>query len=277
MNYTLSYTSNAGSVTFGFDSGIIISRFDTFGGIDTDFETAQNASGYGDKVESMRVRPVNITVSGSIVGDSAEKRNALYRAFVPMQAGKLLFNGQWYMDVYVKKSPNIERYDRNPAFSMMLYAPVPYWRNVGGTASRICGVDPLFSFPVTWGSPIRFSEAFGGRVNVPNDGDAPCPWEMTMTARSEITNPTVTKIATGEFVRVNTTLQEGQQLILSTIGDEMNAVVAHPDGTEVNLFDRIDIDSTRFALTQGDNVLEVTPNSNDLSAVILYYKMLAGV
>lgn len=277
MNYSLVYTSNAGSIDFGFESGIVIEQFDAFGGVDTEFTTAANASGYGDKVESTKVRSMNITVSGTIIGKASEKRERMYRVISPMQPAKLLFNGQWYMDVFVKKSPTIEPYSLNAGFSFMLYAPVPYWKNSGGTSVVLNGIIPQFSFPITWGEPLQFSTLRSGTANVLNDGDAPSAWELSIVAGTEVVNPTVTKVATNEFIRINTTLAAGQQLLLSTVGDEMNVVVVHSDGTEVSLYDAIDIDSTRFALTVGDNVLSVTPADDRNLCTITFYKLLSGV
>ena len=277
MNYSLVYTSQAGSIDFSFDSGFVVETFDAFGGLDTEFTTAANANGYGDKVESYKVRPMNITVSGTIVGRATEKRQMMYRAFAPMQPAKLVFDGQWYMDVFLKKSPTIEPFSLNPKFSFMLYAPVPYWRNSGGTTAVLNGVSGLFSFPVLWGDGIQFSTMRSGTANVINDGDAPCAWEMSIVAGEKMVNPTVTKTATGEFIRVNTTITAGQQLLLSTTGDEMNATVIHEDGTAVSLFDAIDIDSTRFALTVGDNMLTITPESEKALTTVTYSKMLTGV
>lgn len=277
MNYSLIYTSSAGSIDFSFDTGFVIEQFDAFGGVDTEFTTAANANGYGDKVESYKVRPINITASGTIIGKASEKRERMYRVISPMQPAKLLFNGQWYMDVFVKKSPTIEPYSLNPKFSFMLYAPVPYWKNSGGTSVMLNGVTPLFTFPLRWGEPLQFSTIDGGVTNVINDGDAPAAWELSIVAGERLTNPMITKVATNEFIRVNTTLEAGQKLLLSTIGDETNVVVVHEDGTEVSLYDALDINSTRFALTVGDNVLNVSPASGRRICTITFFKLLSGV
>ena len=53
---------------------------------------------------------------------------------------------------------------------------------------------------LTFGFCDQFSNIINGTVNVVNDGDAPCSWELTVTALGTLENPCITKKATGEFL-----------------------------------------------------------------------------
>lgn len=277
MNYTLVYTSAAGSIEFSIDSGFVVETFDSPYAVDVEFATAKGSQTYGVKVESQQAMPKTISISGTILGDAREKRKKLLRVLAPMQPGKLQFNGQHFMNVYPKQSPTVERYDTNPRFSFMLYAPVPFWHNSGGTSTQMYGVEGLFSFPWDWGSTFQFSSIRNGTVNVVNDGDAPCTWELTVVALGDVENPCITKTRTGEFVRVNVSLTAGQKLLVSTVDDEMTVVKADEEGNEVDIFNSLDIDSTRFLLDVGDNLLDFTPASESVKATVNFYKNYVGV
>lgn len=277
MNYTLVYTSAAGNIEFSIDSGFVIEQFESPYAVDVDFATAKGSQTYGVKVESQQVMPKTISITGTILGDAREKRLKMLRVLAPMQPGTLQFNGQHFMNVYPKQSPAVERYNHNPRFSFMLYAPVPFWHNSGGTSSLMHSVDGMFSFPWDWGSEFRFSTVRNGAVNIANDGDAPCAWEMTVLALDTVQNPCITKVSTGDFVRVNVTLTAGQKLYISTVDDELMVVKADENGNEVDIFNTLDIDSARFLLDVGDNPLEFTPATGAARATLNYYKNYVGV
>lgn len=277
MNYTLVYTSPSGSVEFSLDSGIVIEKFDSPGKMDVEFTTSTGSKNYGVKVESQRVQPRTLTITGTIIGDAREKKKKLVHVLAPMQMGTLQYNGEYYMSVYPKQSPVIESRHINPRFSFMLYAPMPYWRNSGGTSAPMYGVEGLFSFPWNWGSEFQFSGIRKGTVNVVNDGDAPCTWELTVIATGEVQNPRITKKSTEEYVQVNVTLTDGQKLIVSTDDDEMTVLMVDENGTESNVFSYLDIESSSFYLDVGDNLLDFTPHTDNVQATIHFRKNYAGV
>lgn len=277
MNYTLVYTSAAGNIEFSIDSGFVVETFDSPYAVDVDFATAKGSQTYGVKVESQQAMPKTISITGTILGDAREKRKKMLRVMAPMQPGKLQFNGQHFMNVYPKQSPTVERYNNNPRFSFMLYAPVPFWHNSGGTNTPLYGAEGMFSFPWDWGSEFQFSTVRNGTANVVNDGDVPCAWELTVVALGTVQNPCITKVSTGEFVRVNVTLSSGEKLYVSTVDDEMMVVKADANGNEVDIFNSLDIDSARFLLDVGDNLIDFTPATGTAQATVNFYKNYVGV
>lgn len=277
MNYTLVYTSPAGSVEFSLDSGYVIETFDSPYKMEVDFTTSTGSKSYGVKVESQRVQPRTMVITGTILGYAQEKKKKLVHVLAPMQMGKLQFNGKYEMTVYPKQSPVVESKNLNPRFSFMLYAPMPYWHNSGGTSVPLYGVEGLFSFPWDWGSEFQFSSIRKGTVNVVNEGDAPCTWELTVVAIGEVKNPRLTKTRTEEYVQVNVTLSAGQKLFISTVDDEMSIILADKDGNETNVFSYLDIGSSSFYLDVGDNLLDFTPASDAVQATINFYQNYSGV
>lgn len=277
MTYTLVYTSPAGSFEFSLESGNWVERFNSPSAVSVAFSVAKGSQKYGARIEDQKVSPANISIEGTIMGDSTERRRKMQRVFAPMQKGILTFNGEYFMEVYPKESVMLERFVRNPRFNVSLYAPDPYWHNLGGTTTPLYGAEAMFSFPWTYGAPIQFSTASNGTVNVRNDSDAPSLWELEMLATGTVTNPRITKTHTGEFLQVNTTFNEGEKLFVSTTGEEITLYKVNADGSEVDIFNKLDIESTKFMLDVGDNMIEFAPTDGTAQATLHFYKNFAGV
>lgn len=277
MNYTLVYTSAAGSFDFSIASGNIVEHFNSPSAVNVSFAVAKGSKKYGARLEDQKVSPGNVAIDGVLMGDSTERRQKMLRVFAPMQPGVLQFNGQYFMNVYPKNSIIIERYTHNPRFDISLYAPDPYWHNTGGTSKPLFGIDSLFSFPWEYGAPVQFSGANYGTLNVLNDGDAPTYWELEMIANSTVTNPRVTKTATGEYLQVNATFNAGEKLFVSTAGEEITLYKVTADGTEVDIFNSLDIESTKFWLDVGDNLIGFSPSDGSAAATMTFFKNFAGV
>ena len=276
MNYTLVYTSAHGSVEFSLESGIIVESFDAPDKIAVGISTTTGASRYGVRVDDQKVQGKNMVISGTISGPSADRKRLLQHVIAPMQRGVLQYNGKWFMEVYPKQTPAVERYDSNARFAFTLFAPMPFWRGIAGITVPLIAYEKAFSFPWDWSRPFQFSSAADAYVNVPNNGDAPCPWTVSVEAAGEITNVRIIKVLTGEYVQVNTTLTSGQRLVISTEDDEMSVTIVHTDGTEWDAFSLVEIGSAAFKLDVGDNPLFVTPSDN-ATATIQFYEHYAGV
>lgn len=274
--YTLEYKSEAGSIVFSVTSGFVIEEFDSPYAIGVDFTTSTGSKSYGVKVENQRVQPKTITISGTIIGYAKNKRQDLVHVIAPMQEGTLVFNGQHSMHVYPKSSPTVERFDYNPRFSFMLYVPMPYWQSVEERTASTNDHNAAFSFPWDWGSTFRFSKISGETFDATNSGDAPCTWTLEVEASGEVVNPMLTKTETGEFVRVNITLTEGQKLIVTTDQDEMQVMLVDADGRKTDAFSYLDVDSTSFYLDVGENPMAFAPMENAL-ATVHYFENFAGV
>lgn len=274
--YTLEYRSEAGSIVFSVTSGFVIEEFDSPYALGVEFTTSTGSKSYGVKVENQRVQPKTITISGTIIGYAHDKRKALVHAIAPMQEGTLVFNGERSLKVFPKQSPVVEAKNLNPRFSFMLYVPMPYWQSVEERTASTNDHNAAFSFPWDWGSTFRFSKISGETFDATNNGDAPCTWTLEVEASGEVVNPMLTKTETGEFVRVNITLTEGQKLIVTTDQDEMQVMLVDVDGRKTDAFSYLDVDSTSFYLDVGENQMAFAPMENAL-ATVHYFENFAGV
>ena len=157
-----------------------------------------------------------------------------------------------------------------------LTAPFPYWRSPEVTTEPLAAFLPRFRFPFRF--PVVFGER-GSQATLYNDGDVPCPIEIEFNGPAQL--PIVRNVTTGEFIRIEKSLNVGEKLIINTShGRERKVIVDKGNGEIENAFHYIDIwESTLFQLAVGENVIEYDAVASGGQAVvrISYRKLYAGV
>lgn len=282
MRYKLVFSNDIGSVEFSIQSGVIISQLTSFGAQRVTFNTTKSNREIGEKLEHQNVNPKTITIRGNILGASDAVREQMKHVIAPLSTGKLIYEDTYEIDVYVQTSPDIERYESNAKFSFSLYAPYPYWHKKDKQNTTLVGLKPLFSFPwnISDPNPFAFSEYVEiGYVNVQNTGEAPAYWTVTFLALDEVTNPRVYNMVTGKYVKVLKTIGTGEQVIISTEGEELTVTCVGADGVKTDGFKYLDIESEPFKLAVGDNYIKTDADSNTaaLRASISYRPAFVGV
>ncbi|MGN7409972.1 phage tail family protein [Sporosarcina sp. SAFN-010] len=137
----------------------------------------------------------------------------------------------------------------------------PFWKTAVDTVEQLV----TFSGGLTF--PLRLPTIFGNQDSqaksriVVNNGDSPTPIEITFegpaTTPIRIDNET-----TGEFIEVNQSLLEGEQLWISTAFGRKRVEKILADGKRINAFHHILVDptgagpsSTFFQLQPGNNLM----------------------
>lgn len=279
----LVYENDIGSVTFNAGSpGAYIEKVTSYGAQNVEFQTTKSNREIGEVLQHQNVSPKTITLKGSINGKSDGLREQLNHVIAPLAKGRLIYNDEYEMEVYVKASPDIDRQPYGAKFSFSLYAPFPYWREKEQKNQMLVGYTPEFMFP--WNlsdpSPFYFSRAAQvGYVTVANEGEAPADWTVTFTALSTVKNPYAQDIDTGEKVRVLKTLSAGESVTISTEGEELAVTLTAADGTMADGFEYLDIDSVPFRLSLGENHIktDAEEGGEGLRASISFRPAYAGV
>ena len=91
--------------------------------------------------------------------------------------------------------------------------------------------------------------------------------------------PTVSKIVTGEYKKLNKEMLPGESAIISTVDGSRGCTYRQSDGTEVNGFRWLDYDSDLWmTLDPGDNVLRLTADEGreNLTATVTAPKGVAA-
>lgn len=282
MNYSLKYENDIGSVDFSIASGFVVEQATSYGAQNIDFETTRSNREIGETLQHQSVNPKTLTIRGTLLGDCAAARDQMNHVLAPLARGRLIYNNTRSMEVYVKTSPDIERYSANARFSVSFYAPFPYWRDAVRKNKVLVGYEPQFMFPWNISDPEPFylsKAAQVGYVTVTNEGEAPVGWTISFLALSAVKNPFVQSIDTGEIVKVLKTMTENETLTISTEGEELTVTLTAADGTETDGFEFLDIDSVPFRLSLGENHIktDAEEGGEGLRASISFRPAYAGV
>ena len=282
MNYGLRYENDIGSIDFSIASEVVIEQASSYGGQNVNFQTTQSNREIGEVLQHQSVSPKTLTIRGTLLGESAAAKKQMIHVLAPLAKGRLIYNDAYEMEVYVKASPDIERYSANARFTFSLYAPFPYWRDKSKESQVLVGYTPEFMFPwnISDPNPFYFSKtAQVGYVTVNNDGEAPADWTISFYAVSTVKNPYAQSLDTGEKVRVLKALSAGETLTVSTEGEELTVTLTAADGTVSDGFEYLDIDSVPFRLALGENHIKTDADEGGtgLRASISFRPAFAGV
>lgn len=282
MNYSLRYENDIGSVDFSVASGFVVEQATSYGAQNVDFDTTRSNREIGETLQHQSVSPKTLTIRGTLLGDCAAARDQMNHVLAPLAKGRLIYNNTSSMEVYVKTSPDIERYSANARFSVSFYAPFPYWVEKDKVNQVLVGYEPQFMFPWNISDPNPFymsKLAQVGYVTVANEGEAPVGWTISFLALSAVKNPFVQSIDTGETVKVLKTVAENETLTISTEGEELSVTLTAADGTETDGFEFLDIDSVPFRLSLGENHIKTDAEEGGagLRASISFRPAYAGV
>lgn len=266
-----------------FDFGVFNNNvFDIEGlsGLSVNLGTSQGAGQIGETVETKSINGQFLTIKGVIFQDIVQGKNALKRAFSAFASGKLLFNGKYYIYVYVQETPTISPIKNNGTFMLRLFAPFPFFKRIEESAFYIGKITPKFSFPVNYETPhsfgVKSSEKY---INIINSGDNQTPFIVDLTTAGTSSNITITNISTFEFLKLNGVLSAGQRLIIYRDNrNQLKAELADGDKT-IDVLAWIDEGSTLYELKVGDNLILATDDEggDNLTAQIRFNEVVGAV
>ena len=239
--------------------------------VEVSIGTSQGFSQVGETVETLSVSGRPIDVTGKLLGNIVERKNALRNVCAPFSTGRLIFNDAHYIRVWVKSPPSFSAVKNNGLFRMQFYAPFPYFSALSETRLVIGGVTPMFRLPINYSKPHRFGSKSTERfVNVWNSGDVKIPFRMVMRSEGVSTNPTVTNLNTFAFLKFNGTIYPGEYI--TVYRDNSNALRAElTQGDAVtDIIDWLDDGSALFELDPGDNLISYSDEQNGAGLLVSF-------
>lgn len=229
---------------------------DVSASVQTQTAPFQDGGTYVDSMLQIRPLALNVTIHSSTQEELINLRQLFSSVFNPkLGLGKLVYSkGNTVREIEatveniimpVGKENNGMRFQRSV---VNLLCPTAFFEDVNVENYKLEDFVGSFKFPFTL--PTRFSTRGDSKV-LANYGDVPTPIEVEF--RGPVTNPVITNESTGEFIRINRAIPVGYKLILDTSFGNKRVEIIAPDGTTMNGFHFIDLQSTFFALDTGDN------------------------
>lgn len=177
---------------------------------------------------------------------------------------------------YVESSPDFkERIAHCGVADVTLKCSNPYFLDEKDTKRKLKYFEGGLAFPITF--VTKFAEAGYSKI-INNVGDVEVPVILEYIGAAE--NPIITNETTGEYIKVNRTLEEGQKLVINTAEGEETVDIVSADGTKTNVFNWIDPLTTFFKLIQGENKITYSADNEvnqDVIVNVIYANKYVGV
>lgn len=247
-------------------------------GIDSpnyDMAITNNRVEDGSRVDNIKATSRTIVIEGEYKGNGMEEeRKRLLSFFNIHNEGKMILalgNNKKTINYNVQsfKAPIINLYTPMK-FLLVLYCPNPYWEDISINDIEMVSWVGGLTFPLVL--PTQFAMAGEKIINIINNGDVETPIALEISGKA--TNPRIENTLTGEYIKVISTLQVEDKMIITTgFGNK------RVEQNGVNVFNYIDLESTFFSLGIGDNILEFTTDDiNDNANIkISYFNRYVGV
>lgn len=236
-------------------------------------QTEQNINAPGATLRKRKILPRPIDIEFEYRGeDKSGARQRLIRFFSPFRSGILIVNYlgiERQIEYEVSSAPKfnnkniylplkclIELKCMNPFFkeNIQIGEKISTWIN---------GLRFKFSLP------FKLKERGETKKVIVNEGHVETPVEIEF--HGPASNPKVTNLTTGEFIRVKKELTSDDVLYINTAFRQKKVEIIK-NGIREDAFDYIDLASSFFSLQVGDNVIEYsTENGLDPASVEIYY------
>ena len=300
---TIELTCNGKTLKMGPGEDIDIKLVTGLESSELDISTSDNALVDGASVDGKKIkpRPIHIEASFRSNKNNPENRAKVIQFFNPKYTGKALITNmgvsrsiEYELEGWTFAT--IRNMDNKLGILVDLLCPDPYMLNVDNFGKNMANISALFAFPwrmlstrMTSGKLDYPDKArgmlLGGmtmgyrtlyrEVVLANDGDVPTGVQIQFVAtRGPVTNPKITNTGTGQYMRVNVAMQQGDILLIDT-NDRHQVITLNG----VNYYQHIDRKSEPFKLAVGDNYLEYDADENytNLDVNLFYTPKYLGV
>lgn len=263
-----------------------------------EISTTDNALVDGSTVDGKRIknRPIHLEATLRDDKNNEANRQRIIKFFNPKYTGKLTVN-------YSGMQRNIEYELEGWTFATKsnvheqlsvvvdLMCPDPFLKNIDNFGQNMADISRHLTFPwrvvkkketvpapykgLALPGQIAGYRTLTREVYLPNDGDVPTGVQIQfIAARGPCTNPMITLVGTGQFVRVKVAMAKGDILMVDT--NKRHQVI---ELNGVNIYQRIDRLSEPFELAVGSNYLEYDADENytNLNVRLFYTPLYLGV
>ena len=278
--YNVVFENDNGSKYYFGINGTTIFDMDLGDGVSVNIGTSQGFSQVGETLQSRNVSGRTISVKGAVYGNIQERKRTMRNVFSPFSCGRLVFENQYYIRVYVKSSPTFSTIKNDGKFTMRFFAPYPFFKSVDEKNVEIGSIRPLFSFPVNYATPHKFGEKGSARYkNVYNDSDVNIPFSLHLFSSGTSTNPVIANLQTFKILKLNGTLNAGAFIDIYRNDDNVLQAIMTSDGVQSDVINWIDKSSELFELDAGDNLISATDDEGgaSLTAKINYNSVVVAV
>lgn len=218
--------------------------------------------------EKLRYKDIDTFVYNKIL----EKKRNLNRIVDPNQTMRLMI-GEYYIEGKASKTVKwatkySENNDKFCKFQISLYCSNPMFKR-DSELVVLSGSLPAFKFPlIIPESGMIFGErrnyhAFG----ILNSGDVPVGAVFRIKSHGVVKGLTIQNATTGQFLRVNKTLQDEEEIIINTDASSARSIYGYIDGEELNYFKYWDYEGSWIQFPVGQSYLTYSLEEGNVQLV----------
>lgn len=206
-----------------------------------------------------------VIVTFAINGPAEENRLNLYKYLKIKKKHRLFYsNGSRdvYIDGYLESLP-IGIFDQKEIAQATFRCPDPYFKDVSSIAESFSYTTRLFEFPFAIEEPIPFSEySENNMITILNHGDVATGGIFTIQASGTVTNPKISSVNTGEYIEFDTSLSNGDILIINTIEKQKSVMIVR-SGIPANAINYLEAGSDFIQIEPGINDYYISAQSGE--------------
>lgn len=277
-------------ISFGNGSPFRITSIDGVSSNNVSITESNSTTFTGTKVSGVKVDSKDITIEGDLK-ESQYNRDTLIETVPPGELCKLFREDTekkqtLYLEGYATTTPIIQegaKVYQNWQFTF--HAPFPYWRSQEKSSTDFTTLVSNHRFPRSYSNTTPWKLAYHEYkplLTIQNHGDKPTGFLLRFEADADVKNPSLVNVKTEEHISFTAEggleLQTGDVVEVSTYENQCYCHLIRGEQIE-NIFYKLSYDSTFFQLSQGDNILRYSAETNEKSlfANVSFEEITVGV
>ncbi|MBP3932216.1 MAG: phage tail family protein [Peptostreptococcaceae bacterium] len=281
------------SIELNREGPLFLSSVKGFDGLESEIVSSQSAYQDGISISKTILKDRLLTLNCHLVIDNEQQRyilkRKLYNAFNPKIKGNMKIytdseNLRGASNLRVIQAPvfedDYEGLNELVSFQIQLAMPLPYFEDINENRVDFGNDIGNFFFDLEIEEEGKELSIKNNSIvtNIFNAGDAASPIKVVFKSKSNVKNPSIYNVYTKEYIKINRTMTEGEEIIVTTnIGSKR--VESHINGVTTNIFNDLDIYSSFMWLDIGDNIIRYDAEEmiEQLEVYIYYTNYYLGV
>lgn len=281
------------SIVLNRDGPLFLFSVKGFDGLEADVVSSKSAYQDGVSISKTILKDRVLTLNCYLEVDNEQQRDILkrklYNAFNPKLRGHMKI----YTDANKLRGASNLRVIQAPifdddyeslnelvGFQIQLSMPLPYFEDINENRVDFGNDIGNFFFDLEIEEEGNELSIKNNSIvtNIANMGDAETPIKVVFKAKSELKNPSIYNVYTKEYIKINRTMHEGEEITVTTHKGNKR-VESYLNGITSNIFNYLDLGSSFIWLDVGDNVIRYDAETmiEQLEVYIYYTNYYLGV
>lgn len=276
------YSVAGKSATIDYSGDLIIDNYSGLTGADIEPITYKGYGQHGYTMGGLTLGQRTISIDFYLTAANADsyyqRRQEICSLFNPLNGAGVLT----YKNNHVEKSITciptqpltIDRMGLMAKCSIELTAYNPFFYDVAETAVALAGFVGGLTFPMKFDDTIQFAVK-GNRASIDIVGDVASP--IRAVFHDNAVKPKLLLENTGDFIEIDTTIQTGEKMEITTAYGQKNVIITKSNGTSESAYHLINLNSTFFSLPVGRNNISFSATSGEPLVELYYRNYYVGV